>query len=297
MPETEIIQGAICSPAEFDSNLNVDFSELIKKKGSIDYLPWGEIVRTLHKAVANCTYGFKPAPDGSIIHYTPTHNAYLRPYLTRYFLGENPTTKAAEVILVLETPAGFFPISNMSARHKAMEDPDIRAIDNCLRRAVAKEIGIHTGLGLGLWADSDPYDLIDEEEDASSLKPSKVTTTGSLNGLSGTAKIAAPTASRGGLSPAASKLSSREKLDLVAEKSGLAPHGKSTVAVAVKAESWETIPEDKIPRILTLVASSDFVKLFNSGRNTAGKSINPKDSATETMEIVDAFKKAEAISE
>jgi hypothetical protein len=295
----EIVEGAICSPEEFDSNLKIDFSGVVKKKGSIDYVPWGEIVRTLHKAVRNCTYGFKSAPDGSIIHYTPTRNAYLRPYLTRYFLGENPTTKIPEILFIVETPAGFFPISNMSARHKAMEDPDIRNIDNCLRRAVAKEIGIHTGLGLSLWADSDPYDLTEEEEDSSSPKPSKVTMTGSLSGSSGTGKTATPIASRGGSSPAVPvpRLSSQEKLDAAAEKGGLSAHGKSTVAVAVNADSWESIPAAKIPKILTLLASNDYVKLFNSGRNSMGKSINPKDPAAETMEIVDAFRKAEAASE
>jgi hypothetical protein len=288
MPKVEIIEGAICLPVEFDTNLNVDFSELVKKKGSIDYLPWGEIVRTLHKAVPGCTYGFKSAPDGSIIHYTPTRNAYLRPYLTRRFY--DPELKRHD--LVIETPPGFFPISNMSARHKAMEDPDIRNIDNCLRRAVAKEIGIHTGLGLGLWADSDPYDLADEDEEAASPKPQKVTVRGSTDGSKNGSATSAPIGSRGGSSPAASN---REKLNVAAEKSGLSPHGQATVAVAVRADSWDKIPEDKIPRIITLIASSDYVKLFNSGRNTAGKEINRKDSATETMEIVNAFKVAGAV--
>lgn len=287
----ETIEGAICTPAEYDENLKVDFSSVIKKKGSIDYVPWGEIVRTLHKAVPGCTYGFKSAPDGSLIHYTPTRNAYLRPYLTRRFIDP---AKPGESLIV-ESPAGFFPISNMASRHKAIEDPDIRSIDNCLRRAVAKEIGIHTGLGLALWADSDPYDLV-EEEDPSKL--TRLTVTGSIAGSSGTKTTEAPAASRGVSSQKrADQPSIRDRMEQAAENGGLNSHGKQTVAIAVKADSWDAIPDDKIPRIMSLLGSNDHVKLFNAGRNSSGKEINPKDPQAETREIVEAFKKASEAAE
>ena len=71
----QVVVGAVCSPQEFAENLKLDFSAIVRKKGSIDYLPWAEIVRTLHQKVSGCTYGFKEAADGSIIHYTPDKNA------------------------------------------------------------------------------------------------------------------------------------------------------------------------------------------------------------------------------
>ena len=262
--------GAVCTTEEFAENLKIDFSSLIRKKGSIDYLPWAEIVRTLHKQVSNCTYGFKETHEGSMIHYTPTDNAYLRPYLIRRIVSTTGETQ------IVETPPGFFPVSNMAARHKAMSSPDIRAIDNCLRRAIAKEIGIHTGIGLALWAASDPFDEI---EDAAvyfgAASTSRVVGVGTE-----------PPAQRGS-SPAVAS-----SIDPAAEAAGLTDHGKQTIAIAVRADSWKAIPADKAPKIVQLLADPDKVSLFNSGRNSQGKVINPMAKEDEVRELVAAFEKS-----
>lgn len=272
------IIGAICSPEEFAENLKVDFSSLVRKKGSIDYLPWAEIVRAMHRQVSFCTYGFHDSPDGSLIHYTPDRNAYLRPYLTR--LVSAPDGTRFHVI----SPPGFFPISNMAARHKAMVDPDIRAIDNCLRRAIAKEIGIHTGLGLSLWAASDPFDEIEDE--AATFAPT-----------SGTAAIPTRTVARGGMGVAAptstsapSGATTLERLNKAAEACGLTDHGKQTVAMAAKTESWDKIDDANAAKIIPLLGNADNVKLYNAGKNSKGRTINPKSQEQEMAELAAAFK-------
>ena len=264
--------GAICTPQEFAENLKVDFSSMVRKKGSIDYLPWAEIVRSMHRQVSFCTYGFLDSQEGSIIHYTPDRNAYLRPYLTRLV-----NLEGGQRMTVL-SPPGFFPVSNMAARHKAMVDPDIRAIDNCLRRAIAKEIGIHTGLGLSLWASSDPFDEIEEE--AASFPDSAPRSRG-----------AAPSPSK---SSAATSL--LDKLNKAAEACGLTEHGKQTVAMAVRVDSWTSIDETIAAKIIPVLGNSDNVKLYNAGKNSKGKSINPKSKEQEMAELAAAFSSTTGIS-
>lgn len=264
------IIGAICSPEEFAENLKVDFSSLVRKKGSIDYLPWAEIVRAMHRQVSFCTYGFHDSPDGSLIHYTPDRNAYLRPYLTR--LVSAPDDTKFHVI----SPPGFFPISNMAARHKAMVDPDIRAIDNCLRRAIAKEIGIHTGLGLSLWAASDPFDEIEDEA-------------ANFSSSAGAAPVPSKTIARGTAS-SPSPASVMERLEKAAAASGLTDHGKRTVAMAARVESWEKVDEVNAAKIIPMLGNADNVKLYNAGKNSKGKTINPKSQEQEMSELAAAFK-------
>ena len=273
----QVVVGAVCSPQEFAENLKLDFSAIVRKKGSIDYLPWAEIVRTLHQKVSGCTYGFKEAADGSIIHYTPDKNAYLRPYLTRIFFGTDKDGLPFPA-LTLESPAGFFPISNMASRHKAMANPDIRAIDNCLRRAIAKEIGVHTGIGLQLWASQDPYDDVEDE----SAPPA-------ARGAAPAPRPAKAPEPKREAEPVPSGPARRDK---AAEVSGLTDHGKKTVAMAVRADSWEAISNDKDARIIQILGDADHVKLLNAGKNTQGKTINPKGENEEVKELVEAFKAA-----
>lgn len=270
----QVIVGSICSPSEFDDNLKIDFSSFVRSKGGISYLPWAEIVRTLHKKVPGCTYGFKENGEGGVIHYTPEGGAYFRPFLTRTYWDLD----TGAPIITVETPPGFFPVSDMRSRHKALVRPDIRNIDNCLRRAIAKEIGVMTGIGLQLWAAEDPYDLIDEEE-----SPSET-----VNGSSGAlSRGSAPAPSK------ASRESLSDTLNRAAASTGLDEHGKATIAVAVKAESWDKIPADKwAPKILSYLANPEYVKLFNAGKNTSGKSINPKSKEQEITEIAAAFRAA-----
>jgi hypothetical protein len=267
------MEGAICSTEEFEENLKIDFSGSIRKKGAIDYLPWAEIVRTMHRRIPYCTYGFHEDTNGSLIHYTPTRNAYFRPYLTRRW-GDDQGN-----IVIVTTPPGFFPVSNMASRHKAMEDPDIRAIDNCLRRAIAKEIGLHTGIGLQLWADSDPFDEIDEEPPVATrgARPAIATT--------GAVSVAGPTRSPG------------VALDEIAKTAGVTDHGKKTIAIAARVDSWELIPDEKAPKIIAMLGDPEKVKLFNGGRNTAGKVINAKSHSDEIKEIVQAFNAPDSLNE
>jgi hypothetical protein len=266
-PVRSTVEGAICTPEEFAKNLEIDFSLSIKKKGSIDYLPWAEIVRTLHRIMPDCTYGFKESVGvgGSIIHYTPTRNAYFRPYLTRRWMDEKGN------MLIVTSPPGFFPVSNMASRHKAMEDPDIRAIDNCLRRAIAKEIGLHTGIGLQLWADSDPFDEVEEEP------------------ALGTRGVKSPAKAASGPAASAPTRSPKDALEEICKTSGVTGRGRKTIAVAARVGSWELIPDEKAPKIIAMLQDPDNVKLFNSGRNTAGKVILPLSHEEEIKEIVQAF--------
>lgn len=272
----EIVQGAICTPEEFADNLKLDFSAIMRKKGSIDYLPWAEIVRALHQKVPGCTYGFREADEnGGIIFYTPDRNAYLRPYLIRHASGH-----------IVMSPPGFFPISNMAARHKAMVDPDIRAIDNCLRRAIAKEIGVHTGIGLQLWASQDPYDEVEDEAVS----------------FNGSAKTIPPAIVRGGVTSSGAaaltkaaaepEVGTLAKLNQAAKAAGLDEWGKATVAKAARVESWEKLRSDQAPKIIQLLGDADHVKMFNAGKNTKGQAINPKSKEDEIIELVQAFGKA-----
>lgn len=269
------ITGAICSPEEFRANLKIDFSELVRKKGSIDYLPWAEIVRTLHQQVPHCTYGFVEATDGSVVHYTPTGNAYLRPYMTRYIPAAASPDKQA---FIVKSPPGFFPISNMAARHKAIENPDIRAIDNCLRRAVAKEIGIHTGIGLQLWAASDPFDEIDDDA---------VTFGGAASRGPSTAPVAAPKREERA-NPVMSVL---ETLNKAADSAGLSEHGKATFAKVLNISSWDKINPDQAAKVMPILSDPDKVKLYNAGKNSKGATVNPKDEKQEIAELAAAFRK------
>lgn len=297
---TEIIVGSICTPEEFDDNLKIDFSKYTRKKGSIDYVPWAELVRTLHKKIPGCTYGFKETAEGSMIFYTPEKNAYLRPYLTRIFYSMT-ADGCRRVVQIIESPPGFFPISNMRSRHAAIASPNIRDIDNCLRRAIAKEIGVMTGIGLQLWAADDPYDLVDEEEPCVEPKATRGATsssTGSSGSKTSASKAAPATSSPNGAAttpdPSAKPLAPSEKLDQAASAAGLTDHGKQTVAVAVKSDSWTYIPTEKMPKIIALLGNKDHVKLFNDGRNTSGKVINPRDRAEEMRELAAAFREPES---
>lgn len=279
MQPTRIV-GSICTPEEFDDNLKIDFSKYTRKKGSIDYVPWAELVRTLHKKVPNCTYGFKEGPDGSMIFYTPEKNAYLRPYLIRRYMKEG------EVTLEVMSPPGFFPISNMRARHAAIIGPNIRDIDNCLRRAIAKEIGVMTGIGLQLWAADDPYDLVDEEEPCEEPTKRSSATTASTSGSNGSS------VKERGVSASVGRSEGSKPLDLdkAAEAAGLDEHGKQTIAKAVRADSWASIPDEKAPKIIQTLANPDNIKLLNAGKNTQGKTINPKTMEQEMEELAAAFK-------
>lgn len=290
---TETFVGAVCAPEEFDDNLKLDFSSFVKKKGSISYLPWAEIVRTLHKKVPLTTYGFKNNEEGGLVHYTPDGGAYFRPYLIRRW-----EDKDGRVLKIVETPPGFFPCSDMRARHKALTNPNIRDIDNTLRRAIAKEIGLMTGIGLQLWCESDPYDLVDEEEPCVEPKATRGVTSSST-GLNGSKTSAGKTistataSSEPGTKPSESP-SPIERLDQAALSAGLISHGKQTVAVAVKADSWDKIPAEKMPKIISLLGNKDHVKLLNDGRNTSGKVINPRDKGEEMRELAAAFRESES---
>lgn len=247
--------GAICTPQEFEQNLKLDFASIRKRKGAIDYLPWASIVRALHQHVDGCTYGFVADKEGKIIYYTPDGGAYVRPYLVR----ARPTTTEAVPLgwSSICSPPGFFPITNMASRHAAIVGPDIRQIDNCLRRAIAKEIGVHTGIGLGMWSNEDPYDASDEEPPA--IEYGKAASPPVVNAVRSFASILDPSIA----------------FDEAAHSAGLTLHGRETVARAVKAGSFELIPAGKFPAITELLGQPEFVKLFNSGRNSKGKEIHP----------------------
>jgi hypothetical protein len=266
---------AICSPEEFADNLRLDFSPIMKKKAGLDYIPWAEVVRALHQKIAYCTYAFEEnGENGDIIFYTPNHNAYVRPYLTRYYPEDH---------LTVTSPSGFFPISNMAARHKAVEHPDIRMIDNCLRRAIAKEIGLQTGIGLSLWADSDPYDEVEDSPLSGSATPS-----------TSRSKAVSVLAARGAATPPEEPSngsdSPLDRLNRAATAAGLTGHGKQTVAVVARVGSWDDIPAERIPKILQALCDADKVKLYNAGRNSAGKEVNPRDPGEEKLELAAALK-------
>ena len=271
---TRSIVAAICTPEEYAENLKLDFSSIVRKKGSIDYIPYAHIIRSLHQNVPGCTYGFlSSGKHGEIIFYTSDNNAYVRPYLTRLIQGDELIFDSAKKEMVqpigetyiISTPPGFFPISNMAARHRAIANPDIRQVDNCLRRAIAKEIGMHTGIGMALWADSDPYDEVEDS---------------------------AVTFDRNSTPQTNGNKPQPPNLNDVAEKVGLDEHGKKTIALCVKVDSFNDIPDEIQSKVFQLISSPDNVTLFNRGRNTKGKIVNPKPHVEEVNDIVNAFKES-----
>lgn len=194
--------------------------------------------------------------------------------MTRYIPAAASPDKQA---FIVKSPPGFFPISNMAARHKAIENPDIRAIDNCLRRAIAKEIGIHTGIGLQLWAASDPFDEIDDDA-------------ATFNGAASRGAYAAPVAApkREEKAKPASVL---EALNKAADSAGLSSHGKATFAKVLNISSWDKINPEQAAKVMPILSDPDKVKLYNAGKNSKGATVNPKDEKQEIAELAAAFRK------
>jgi hypothetical protein len=85
-----------------------------------------------------------------------------------------------------------------------------------------------------------------------------------------------------------------EKLRKAADAGGLTEHGRATIAVCVGSPNFEEIPDDKAPKIIQLLGNADNVKLFNAGKNTKGKTVNPKSTSDEMKELADAFKASSA---
>ena len=237
--------GAICTPEEYEKNLKLDFSKITREKMGIDYVPYAHIIRALHQNVSGCTYGFEKNPqDGGILWYTPNNNAYVQCYLTRRFHEDGTDVR---------TPAGFFPISNMRKRHVAIVGPDIRDIDNCVRRAIAKEIGMHTGIGMSLWADSDPYD---ENDDASNKKNADDKVSQAVEKVS-------------------QAVFEKEFMQRVTD-GHLNKLGVATLLHMAHSDSIKKIPEKYYTNLLNSINSDESCKLYNVGKDSKGNVIiNP----------------------
>ena len=243
--------GAICTPEEYEKNLKLDFSKIIREKMGINYVPYAHIIRALHQNVTGCTYGFEKNPeDGGIIWYTPNNNAYVQCYLTRRFHEDRTDVR---------TPAGFFPISNMRKRHVAIVSPDIREIDNCVRRAIAKEIGMHTGIGMSLWADSDPYDEDDENQPVSTESAD---------------------AQEEKISQAAFE---KEFMQRVTD-GHLNKLGVATLLHMAHSDSIKKIPEKYYSNLLKSVNSDESCKFYNQGRDSKGNVIISPDAFYDSQE-------------
>lgn len=227
----------------------------------IDYVPYAHIIRALHQHVSNCTYGFLENEDKEIIFYTKGDNAYVRCFLTRTFnIG---TAEQYEVT----TPAGFFPISNMRKRHAAIVNPDIRDIDNCIRRAIAKEIGMHTGIGMSLWADSDPYDDSDEETtEEKNTAPKKLTKQAFVAAIK-------------------KSLKDRELTDF----------GVMTICKLANVPDVNNIPQARWQPLLDVLQNPQNIDLFNSGKNTKGAVVLEKEDRGDEKSLDELMKEADEV--
>ena len=66
--------------------------------------------------------------------------------------------------------------------------------------------------------------------------------------------------------------------------------------MAVRVDSWTSIDETIAAKIIPVLGNSDNVKLYNAGKNSKGKSINPKSKEQEMAELAAAFSPTTGIS-
>ena len=136
---------------EFEENLNIDVSNLVKKypKGGMEYLPWSTCLLLMKRRYPNFSFT-NELFDGKPVMYLPDGSAIVS-------------------VLIVDTSSGatslasHFPVMT-GFNHASAIDPDSRAITDSIQRAKAKVLAEVTGIGLNLW-------LRLEEEDINGSSP------------------------------------------------------------------------------------------------------------------------------
>jgi hypothetical protein len=137
MEATNILQ---VSAQQFADNFNLDISTLTKQypagKVKLDYLPWSACVVLMKKY--HPTFSFEVELfEGKPIMYLPDSSAFVSVVIVDTETGKR------------SLPSHFPVMSGFG--HKAVIDPDSRAISDSIQRAKAKALAEVTGIGLNLW--------------------------------------------------------------------------------------------------------------------------------------------------
>lgn len=143
----------------FSEMVKVDVSKHIKKRDGADYLPWADCKRLLHEHGAEVVM-FHPVPgaDGSTLRKSEIS-----------FTDKNGNINRCYEVMVhikvddLEWDT-VYPVINGNNPVKDNSMSQLR-VHNAIRRAFVKGVAERTGLGFGLWSDTD--DLQEETDDLS----------------------------------------------------------------------------------------------------------------------------------
>ena len=130
----------VVSYQQFSDNFNLDITALLKTypagKVKLDYLPWSACVLLMKKYHPTFVFELEMF-DGKPVLYLADGSAFVS-----VVIADTETGKRS-------TPSHFPVMSGFG--HKAVIDPDSRAISDSVQRAKAIALSELTGIGLNLW--------------------------------------------------------------------------------------------------------------------------------------------------
>jgi hypothetical protein len=128
------------SAQQFADNFNLDVSSLTKQypagKTKLDYLPWSACSVLMKKYHPTFVFELELF-DGKPVMYLADGSAFVSVIIVDTETGRR------------STPSHFPVMSGFG--HKAVIDPDSRAISDSIQRAKAKALAEVTGIGLNMW--------------------------------------------------------------------------------------------------------------------------------------------------
>ena len=149
----------------FKEMLSVDVRPYIKKRDGADYLPWASCKKLLHDNGAEVVmFEPVPGPDGCTLRMSEAE-----------FADKNGVKNRCYEVLVRTKVDNLewettYPVLNGNNPVKDNSMSQLR-VHNAIRRAFVKGVAERTGLGFGLWLETD--DLPDDAEDLSKHRLSK----------------------------------------------------------------------------------------------------------------------------
>lgn len=140
------------SAQQFADNFNLDIIHLIKQypagKTKLDYLPWSACLVLMKKYHPSFVFELELF-DGKPVMYLADGSAFVSVVIVDTETGKRSTPSHFPVM------AGF--------GHKAVIDPDSRAISDSIQRAKAKALAEVTGIGLNLWLRVEELEFVVDE--------------------------------------------------------------------------------------------------------------------------------------
>jgi hypothetical protein len=131
----------------FSEAYKLPIGEHVEKKGKFSYLSWPYAVRFLRENFPGAVWNIHENQDG----------------LPIFSIGSSHMVKVS-VVLDGQVFTQWHPILN--SNNKPIQEPSTFEINTSIQRALAKAIGIATGIGLGLYAGEDlPTENGDDQKD------------------------------------------------------------------------------------------------------------------------------------